>query len=104
MAYYLIEAHPKTDLDELKRRLQSGEIEAMSPFGTAMDYALRRARLTPEGAITWVEEDYCTPTLRMERAAVFDDYFTGLQVERVQENEGWQRIADLPHLWEGLRE
>ena len=100
MAYYLIKAQPKTDLDELKARIESGEIKAMRPFVNAMNFSLRRARRAEDGRIVWVEEDYCTPPLRMEREAVFDDYFKELEVERVEEEAGWERIADLPRLWD----
>ena len=52
------------------------------------------------GEAVWEEEDYCTPPLAMERAAVLDRYFLDLRVERVEEGEGFRRIAHLPSLWE----
>jgi hypothetical protein len=39
----------------------------------------------------------------MERAAVLDTYFEDIRVEPVREDEGWQRIADLPRLFPVLR-
>ncbi|ELZ32009.1 hypothetical protein C474_07582 [Halogeometricum pallidum JCM 14848] len=38
----------------------------------------------------------------MERAEVLDDYFTDITVveEDIDEATGWQRIDDLPGLWE----
>jgi hypothetical protein len=36
----------------------------------------------------------------MERAAVPDDYFADLAVERVEKGEGWKRLEELPRLWE----
>ena len=36
----------------------------------------------------------------MERAAVLDRYFTDIDVETVSEDTGWERIAELPPLWE----
>lgn len=104
MAKRFVRARPKRDrLAELRERLNSGEVEAMEPFGRAMTKALERARFDPvEGEAIWIEEDYCTPPLAMERAEVLDDYFEGITVveEDVNETAGWQRIDDLPGLWE----
>jgi hypothetical protein len=90
-------------MPELRERLDDGDIERLDPFGTAMTAALRDARFDPEtGEAVWVEEDYCTPPLAMERAEVLDDYFADLTVvdADVDRTEGWQRVDDLPGLWE----
>lgn len=104
MAKRFVRARPKRDrLTELRDRLESGEIEAMEPFGRAMTKALERARFDPvEGEAIWIEEDYCTPPLAMERAEVLDDYFEDITVveEDVDEADGWERIDDEPGLWE----
>lgn len=100
MAYYLVRAKALGGLDRLRARLDSGEISTLRPFGTALDYSLRNARLEADGWIVWEEEDYCRPPLAMERAAILDTYFTELTVERVEEQAGWSRIEHLPALWE----
>ena len=102
MAYYLVKAKYREDLlDELRKRLDSGEIQKMKPFGQALQYGLDNARLDSDeqGLVVWEEEDYCNPPLAQERAAVLDTYFTELRVERVQENQGWKRVESLPKLW-----
>jgi hypothetical protein len=100
MAYYLVTARPARDrLPELAARLESGEVRAMRPFGTALDHSLRNARRDTGGQAIWEEEDYCRPPLAMERAAVLDAYFTDLDVEPVDEGEGWARIDGLPSMW-----
>jgi len=102
MAYYLVKAqYYKNLLAELRARLDSGEINKMRPFGTALQYSLDHARLDPQGQdwAVWEEEDYCSPPLAQERAAVLDTYFTSLGVEKVQEGKGWARIESLPKLW-----
>lgn len=91
---------------ELRERLDSGEIGEMEPFGRAMTSALGDARFDPEsGTAVWVEEDYCTPPLAMEREAILDDYFESLTIvgENVEEEAGWDRIEHLPSLWEELQ-
>ncbi len=99
MAYYLVRAKAAGGLGALRERLDSGEIGQMRPFGTALDYALKNARIESDDWIVWEEEDYCHPPLAMERAAVLDTYFKELSVERVEEGAGWTRIEALPPLW-----
>ena len=67
-------------LDELKLRLDSGEIAAMRPFGSALHYSLTNARMQDSETAIWEEEDYCTPPLAQERAAELDEYFSDLEV------------------------
>lgn len=104
MAKRFVRARPKHNrLADLRERLDSGDIEEMEPFGRAMTRALDQARFDPEtGEAVWIEEDYCSPPLAMERAEVLDDYFEDITIvaEDVDEAAGWQRIDDLPGLFE----
>lgn len=100
MAQYLVTARPKSDrLDELRGRLEAGEIAKMRPFGEALDRSLRGAKTSREGYALWEEEDYCSPPLAMERVAVLDHYFDDLMVERVDQGQGWARVRDRLSLW-----
>ena len=100
MAYYLVKAKYHAEmLEELRARLDNGEIENMNPFGRALQHSLDHARLERRGWAVWEEEDYCSPPLAQERSAVLDTYFTDLSVERVQRGEGWAQIEPLPELW-----
>ena len=104
MAHRFVRAQPiRQRLSELRERLDNGEIREMEPFGQAMTKALENARIDPEtGEAVWIEEDYCTPPLAMERAEVLDDYFEDITIveEDVDETVGWERIADLLGLWD----
>ena len=104
MAKRFVRARPEQPrLTELRERLDSGEIEAMEPFGRAMTRALEKARFDPEtDEAVWIEEDYCSPPLAMERAEVLDDYFEEITVieEDVDEAERLQQIDHQPGLWE----
>ena len=102
MAYYLVRARLRGDrARELQAQVSRRAFQAMEPFGRALSHALANARLDPEtGEAVWEEEDYCSPPLAMERAAVLDRYFTDLRVKWVSEGEGWRRIAHLPSLWQ----
>lgn len=106
MAKRFVRARPdRGRLTELRGRLDDSEIRTMEPFGRAMTKALENARFDPaSGEAVWIEEDYCSPPLAMECAEVLDDYFTDLTIveEDVDETAGWERIDDLPGLWEQL--
>ena len=103
MSFYLVSATPRGELiDDLHGRLARAEFRPLQPFGRALTHALENARRAPDGGAAWEEEDYCTPPLAEERAAVLDRYFDGLSVEKVAEGEGWRRIAGLPALFPDL--
>ncbi len=99
MAYYLVSAKPKEEkLDQLRDELGRDAFIEMRPFGQAITKALKDARRAEDGGALWEEEDYCSPPLAMEREAVLDDYFEGIEVEQVECGEGWRRIDSLPSL------
>ena len=100
MAYYLVQAKPVDELlSELRQRLDRGEVRVMRPFGQALQYSLENARMQENGHAIWEEEDYCSPPLAQERAAILGKYFEELNVERVEKNKGWKQIQSLPGMW-----
>ncbi|MDQ3961240.1 MAG: hypothetical protein M3230_02020 [Thermoproteota archaeon] len=103
MTFYLVRAKPKKEhLGSLKEELNSGKISRMRPFGQALQYSLENARIDDENRdyALWVEEDYCSPPLAMEREGVLDRYFNDISVERVEsEEEAWSSINDKLRLW-----
>lgn len=102
MAHYLVRATPaEAKLEELREKLDRDAFVDMEPFGRAITRSLEDARWdADEQEAVWEEEDYCSPPLEQERAAVLDDFFDDIRVERVEDGEGWKRIEDLPGLWE----
>ena len=99
MAHYFVRAKPKPErLAELHTRLDENAFVALRPFGKALTYSLTEARTQPDGTAVWEEEDYCSPPLAQERAAVLDAYFDEIKVEQVNAGEGWNRIKKLPKL------
>jgi hypothetical protein len=103
MTFYLVRAKPKKEhLESLKEELNSGKISRMRPFGQALQYSLENARIDDENRdyALWIEEDYCSPPLAMERESVLDRYFNDISVECVEsEEEAWDSINDKPRLW-----
>jgi hypothetical protein len=99
MAHYLVRAKPKPErLAELLDRLDENAFIDLRPFGKALTHSLIEARSQPDGTAVWEEEDYCSPPLAQERAAVLDRYFDEIKVEQVNAGEGWKRIKRLPNL------
>jgi hypothetical protein len=99
MAHYIVRAKPKPDrLGELHQRLREDAFINLRPFGKALTHSLNEARLQSDGTAIWEEEDYCSPPLAQERAAVLDTYFDDITVEPVNAGEGWKRIEALPNL------
>lgn len=100
MAYYLVRATPKLDrLPELAEKLRQNAFIDLHPFGKAVSHGLNNARWESPTVAIWEEEDYCSPPLAMERAAVLDHYFDDIRVERVQAETGWARIEALPSVF-----
>lgn len=99
MAHYIVRAKPKPErLPELHQRLRENAFVNLRPFGKALTHSLNQARLQSDGIAIWEEEDYCSPPLAQERAAVLDTYFDDITVEPVNVGEGWTRIETLPKL------
>jgi hypothetical protein len=100
MAHRLVRATPRPDrLGTLRDHLENGEIADHEPFGRAMTRSLVAAREHPAGGAVWVEEDYCTPPLAMERP-VLEGYFTGVTVvDSDVDPSAWERLAGYPSVW-----
>ena len=99
MADYLVRAKPKFErLGELSRQLQRKAFVGLRPFGKALTHSLENARSESDRTAIWEEEDYCSPPLAEERAAVLDLYFDEITVEPVKTGEGWKQIQALPKL------
>jgi hypothetical protein len=100
MALYVVRAKPKGEfIEDLRKEIKYGKISKLRPFGEELQYGLENARIDA-GYACWVEEDYCSPPLAMERESVLDRYFDDITVERIEsEEEGWSRIKDRPMLW-----
>jgi hypothetical protein len=103
MAHYLVTARPlREHLAELEGKLERDEFRPLRPFGETVTESLLGARRESAEAAVWEEEDYCSPPLALERAAVLDRYFEGIEVEPVTRGEGWERIESLPRMFPAL--
>jgi hypothetical protein len=104
MTLYLVKAKPiRERLSNLRKELDSGDITRMEPFGEELHQSLRDARIdrSQDGYAYWVEEDYCSPPLAMERQSVLDRYFEEITVRPVNSRqEGNDSIKARSSLWD----
>ena len=100
MSFYLIRAEVKKDkINELREKLMREEFKKLQPFGRALNFGLRNARIYQDGLLAWEEEDHCTPPLAQEKEAVLNDYFENIKIELVLKGEGWKKINHLPPMF-----
>jgi hypothetical protein len=104
MALYMVKARPKKELlEDLQKDLSSGKISKMRPFGHTLQHSLENARVDDNENLSyavWIEEDYCSPPLAIERESVLDQFFNDIEVVHVEsEEEGWNMIKEKPSLW-----
>jgi hypothetical protein len=97
---YLVTAKLKRELfKELKDSLNRDLFYNLKPFGHALTFSLKNAKIQEDCLITWEEEDYCVPPLKEERENVLERFFDNIKVERVSKGEGWEKIKYLPSLF-----
>ncbi|MEL7474002.1 MAG: hypothetical protein AAGK04_11860 [Planctomycetota bacterium] len=103
MPHYLVTATPKDgSLARLQDRIDSGEIAKLRPFGKALSNVLSDARRDDDGNAVWEHVDFGDPPLQAERE-ILDEYFSEIEVEEVEEMEGWHSIGAWPRLFKVRR-
>jgi hypothetical protein len=77
---YLIRARPiVVEMTRFWNLLNDGTIGAQEPDGREIVSSMRRAVMTG-GRVEWHETCYCSPPLRHERATVYDQFFSDMEV------------------------
>lgn len=96
MSFYFVRAEVKKDkLDELTVKLMNEEFKDLQPFGRALNFSLKNAKILEDNILAWEEEDYCSPPLAQEKKAVLNKYFDNIKIELVLKGEGWKKINHL---------
>ena len=102
MTLYIVRAKPKNDLSGLRKELDLGNILKLRPFGETLHNGLENARFDSDNNYAmWVEEDYCSPPLAMERESVFERYFDEITVERISSEEDEWKSIEISHYFGG---
>ena len=67
------------EMPRLRTLLNDGTIEAQEPDGREILASMRRAVMNGD-KVEWLEECYCSPPLRHERATVYDQFFGDMEI------------------------
>jgi hypothetical protein len=102
MTFYLVKAKVKNNIFKLRQEIESGKIKKLVPYENSLHNSLKNAKKDDKDGVyaVWIEEDYCTPPLAMERKSVLDRYFIDIVIEIVESEEaGWAKIKDKTNIW-----
>jgi len=80
----------KFNLDKAKefhKKLTDGTIQKQRPDGSEIVDSMNRATTDAEGFVNWTELCYCPSPLKHERATVYDQYFTDMVTEPIEDYE-----------------
>jgi hypothetical protein len=56
--------------------MDTGKISKLRSFGEVLQHSLENMKIdSKDGYVLWIEEDYCSPPLAMERESLLDRYF-----------------------------
>ena len=102
MTFYLVKAKVKNNIFKLRQEMESGKIKKLIPYGNSLHNSLKNAKKDDKDWIyaVWIEEDYYSPPLAIERKSVLDRYFTDIVREIVESEEaGWAKIKDKTSIW-----
>ena len=67
------------------RKLTDGTIENQKPDGKEIVASMQRAVIDDEGVVRWCEVCYCSTPLQHERETVYDQHFTDIETEEVED-------------------
>ena len=103
MAWFLVNAPLRPErLPELEDMLRRHAFHSIQPQGNEIQRSLSHARLDAQGRVWWEEQCFCSPPLTTERKLAFDRYFSGVEIDKVQQGEGWHTIDEMPFLFPQL--
>ena len=102
--YYTVTARliPGTAADFLGK-LADGTIESQKPDGKEIVASMKRAKIGDDGVVRWSEVCYCPTPLQHERATMYDQHFTDIQTEEVEDYVEFDGEPFMEFLESGLR-
>ena len=97
---YSVRAVPKTEqLGRLWKILNDGTVERQEPDGPEIVASMKRAVVTGQ-SVEWYETCFCNPPLNHERTTIYDQFFTGIQIQPEADRTG----SPGDSFWQYLRE
>ena len=83
---------------EFYQKLTNGTIEKQEPDGPEIVASMHRATMDSSGLINWTEQCFCSSPLNHERATVYDQYFSDLKTEQIENHEKFEGDSFIKHL------
>ena len=83
---------------EFHQKLTDGTIEEQKPDGYEIVNAMNRATIDDKGAVNWTELCYCPKPLMHERATVYDNYFTDMGFEDIEDHKNFKGKPFMKHI------
>ena len=80
------------------QKLTDGTIEKQRPDGPEIIDSMNRATIDWSGLVNWSELCYCPSPLRHERATVYDQYFSDLKTEQIDNHEKYEGASFINYL------
>ena len=90
MMYKVQARFNKSKAKEFYQRLTDGSIEKQRPDGPEIVASMHRATMDPPGLVRWTELCYCPTPLKHERATVYDNYFTEMKTEVIDNHQNFK--------------
>ena len=72
---------------EFYKELTDRTIEKQRPDGPEIVASMNRAKIDELGLINWTELCYCPTPLMHERATIYDNFFTDIKTEIIDNHE-----------------
>jgi hypothetical protein len=97
--HYTVQAHFNSDTAaDFLRKLTDGTVESQKPDGKEIVASMNRAVIDEEGVVRWSEVCYCPTPLLHERETVYDQHFTDIETEEVEDYVEFDGEPFMAHL------
>ena len=83
---------------DLLRKLTDGTVARQKPYGREVVASMERAVIDDEGVVRWSEVCYCPTPLEQERANVYDQHFTAIETQEVEDYVQFEGEALMEYL------
>jgi len=98
MIYKVQARFNRSKAKEFYQKLTDGTIEKQRPDGPEIVASMNRATIDSSVLVKWSELCYCPSPLRHERATVYDQYFSDLKTEQIENHEKFEGISFMDNI------
>jgi len=85
-------------IQEFHQKLTDGTIEKQKTDGYEIVNSMNRATIDDEGNVNWTELCYCPTPLKHERGTVYDQYFTDMKTEPIEDYKTFEGKSFMKHI------